>query len=172
MRCFFIFLLLISIGCINNIKDIDASYPNNSINDHGSDIQINYYLKGNLEFQLIAPEIEIITSPEEKSIFEKGIKVFVYNQSLDTIATISADFAVQNKDQQLVEVRKNVILNNLNQEELVTEKLFWNKELKKIYTDDFVTLHTQNQIIMGFGFTSDQYFSTYSLSNITGTIYL
>ena len=172
MRYFFIFLLMILLGCVNKIKEIEALYPDNYINDYGSDIQINYYLKGNLEFQLMAPEIEIITYPEEKSVFEKGIKVFVYNQSLDTIATISADFAVQNKNQQLVEVRKNVILNNLNQEELVTEKLFWNRESKTIYTDDFVTLHTQNQIIMGFGFTSDQYFSTYSLSNITGTIYL
>lgn len=172
MRCCFILLLIISVGCVNKLKDIEASYPDKSINDYGSDMQINYYLKGNLEFQLIAPEIEIITSPEEKSIFEKGIKIFVYNQELDTIATISADFAIQNKDQDLVEVRKNVILNNLNEEELVTEKLFWNRESKTIYTDDFVTLHTKNQIIMGFGFTSDQYFSTYSLSNITGTIYL
>jgi len=172
MRCFFIFLLIIPLGCVNKIKDIEASYPDTFINDYGSDIQINYYLKGNLEFQLIAPEIESITFPEEKSVFKKGIKVFVYDKELDTIATISADFAIRHKDQQLVEVRKNVILNNLNQEELVTEKLFWNSESKTIYTDDFVTLHTQNQIIMGFGFTSDQYFSTYSLSNITGTIYL
>lgn len=172
MRLFCVAILIISIGCVNDIQDIEASYSETSLNDYGREIQINYYLKGNLEFQLIAPEIEMITSPEEQSVFEKGIRVFVYNHFLDTIATISADFAIQNKDQQLIEVRKNVILNNLNQEELVTEKLFWNRKLKTIYTDDFVTIHTKNQIIMGFGFTSDQYFSTYSLSNITGTIYL
>ena len=125
-----------------------------------------------LEFQLLAPEIKTIHSPNEENIFPKGIKVFVYNEDLDTIATISSDFAIQNKDEQIVEVRKNVILNNLNQEQLITEKLFWDRENKKIYTDDFVTLRTKNQIIMGFGFSTDQQFSTYSLSNITGTIYL
>ena len=172
MRSFSIVVLIMFLGCINTIKDIDASYSEIIINDYGADVEISYYLKGNLEFQLIAPEIEVITFPEEKNIFTQGINVFVYNKKLDTIATISSNFAIQNQDQQIVEARKNVILSNVNQEELFTEKLFWNRDTKTIYTEDFVTLHTKNQIIMGFGFTSDQHFSTYSLSNITGTIYL
>ena len=64
------------------------------------------------------------------------------------------------------------ILINLKNEQLSTEKLFWNRENKTIYTDDFVTINTDKQIIMGYGFVTDQSFSTYSLSNITGTIYL
>ena len=65
-------------------------------------------------------------------------------------------------------------MSNNNNEQLSTERLFWNNATKKIYTElqDVVTLNTEKQIITGFGFTSDQYFSTYSLSNITGTIYL
>lgn len=172
MKFCFIILLTLALGCVNNIEDIESVYADNIIHDYGSDIEMNYYLKGNLEFQLLAPEIKTIYSPNEETIFPKGIKVFVYNENLDTIATISSDFAIQNKDEQIVEVRKNVILNNLNQEQLITEKLFWDRENKKIYTDDFVTLRTKNQIIMGFGFSTDQQFSTYSLSNITGTIYL
>ena len=96
----------------------------------------------------------------------------MYNQALDTIATMSSDFAIQDESEKIVEVRNNVVLKNFKQEELNTEQLFWNRDTQQIYTDDFVTLNTKNQIIMGFGFTSDQYFSTYSLSNITGTIYL
>ena len=101
-----IILLTLALGCVNNIEDIESIYADNIIHDYGSDIEMNYYLKGNLEFQLLAPETKTIYFPNEETIFPKGIKVFVYNENLDTIATISSDFAIQNKDEKIVEVRK------------------------------------------------------------------
>ena len=62
-------------------------------------------------------------------------------------------------------------MRNFKDEQLNTEKLFWNQETKKIYTDGFVTINTENQTVMGFGFSSDENFKNYKLSNITGTIY-
>ena len=109
---------------------------------------------------------------KQSKLFSKGITVYAYNLDLDTLATISANFATENQEKDIFEVRKNVVLTNAQNEQLNTEKLFWDRSIKKIYTDEFVTLTTDKQIIMGFGFTSDQYFSTYSLSNITATIYL
>ena len=50
------------------------------------------------------------------------MRVFIYNQKLDTIATISSDFAIQNKNKNLVEVKKCCLKNNQN-EQLNTEKL-------------------------------------------------
>tara|TARA_B100001758_G_C18224193_1_gene511848 strand:+ start:108 stop:632 length:525 start_codon:yes stop_codon:yes gene_type:complete len=170
----FLFLLVFCIltSCVNKIQDIDLLYSDLSIDDYGLDLEIDYYLKGKLEFKLIAPEMKKVLEPIEKNIFPKGLRVFVYNQKLDTIATISSDFAIQNKNKNLVEVKKNVVLKNDQNEQLNTEKLFWDKDKKQIYTDDFVTINTENEIIMGYGFLTDQTFSTYSLSNITGTIYL
>jgi len=165
-------LFLISMGCVNTMYDIDSVYSESTLHDYANNIELNYYLEGNLEFKLIAPEMETFSTPTAQNIFSKGIKVFVYNQDLDTIATISSDFAIENKDDQLVQVKKNVILINSNQEQLNTENLFWDRETKTIYTNDFVTINTDNEIIMGYGFVTDQHFSTYSLSNITGTIYL
>tara|TARA_B100001250_G_C19660050_1_gene726632 strand:+ start:298 stop:816 length:519 start_codon:yes stop_codon:yes gene_type:complete len=169
--CFFLCLILL-FGCVNNIKDIDEAYLESIINDHGEGVEIRYYLEGNLEFQLFASEMEVFS--DEKNLFPKGIKVYVFNNNLDTIATIFSDFAIHNKNDALIEIRRNVILKNNKNEQLSTERLFWSKDTKKIYTkeEDLVTLNTEKQIIMGYGFVSDQYFSTYSLSNITGTIYL
>lgn len=171
-RSSFLLSLLITISCINNIQDIDSLYNNVYQGDYGLDIEINYYLKGQLEFKLIAPEMEKISKPIEKNIFSKGIQVFIYNTKLDTVATIFSDFAIQNSHEKLVEAKKNVILRNAQKEQLNTEKLFWDQEGERIYTDDFVTISTEKEIIMGYGFITDQKFSTYSLSNITGTIYL
>ena len=76
------------------------------------------------------------------------------------------------KNEQLVEAFNNVILLNSKNEQLNTEKLFWDGNAKTIYTDGFVTIKTENEIIMGYGFVTDESFSSYSLSDITGTIYL
>ena len=169
MRIVFISYLLTFFSCVNNMEDIDFNYSDVHLGDFSKNIELSYYLKGNLEFKLVAPEMNQLS---EISTFPNGIDVYVYNQKLDTIATISADYAIQNNSKHTVEVRHNVILTNYDMEQLNTEQLFWNSEKQKIYTDDFVTINTKNQIIMGFGFEADQHFSTYTLSNITGTIYL
>ena len=171
-RIYLISMLTLCIGCVNKIEDIKFTYSDNTVHDYGKEIKMQYFLKGNLEFELFTSEIQTVQSPKEKTLFPNGIQIFAYNKALDTIATISSDFAIENKHNEIVEVKKNVILKNNQQHQLSTEQLFWDRQNKIIYTDGFVTLKTKNQIIMGFGFTADQYFSTYSLSNITGTIYL
>jgi LPS export ABC transporter protein LptC len=172
MRLCSIVLVFFLTGCINKMQDINAIYLDSNIHDSGKNIEFSYYLKGDLEFTLIAPELKSANFPEDKNIFPKGINIYVFNNYLDTIATIQSDFAIQDKNSDLVEASKNVILKNNNKDQLNTEQLFWNQKTKQIYTDEFVTLSTQDQLIMGFGFVADENFSTYSLTNITATIYL
>ncbi len=159
-------------GCLSNIEDPEKIVEGVKSHDLALDIEIDFYLKGQLEFKLIANEMQQTKEIQELNIFPKGIKVLVYNQRLDTIATITSDFAIQNKNKKLVEASQNVTLKNSNNEQLNTQKLFWDSNTKKIYTDDFVTINTENEIIMGYGFVTDESFSTYTLSNITGTVYL
>ena len=158
-------------GCSNSIQDIKLLYKESVDYDFGLDIETNYYLKGQLEFKLLAEEMKQFRGAGE-NIFPKGIKVIVYNQNSDTTAIMSSEFAIQKKNEQLVEAFNNVILLNSKNEQLNTEKLFWDGNAKTIYTDSFVTIKTENEIIMGYGFVTDESFSSYSLSDITGTIYL
>ena len=169
-KYFFSIITLMFFACQPDQKNAHFPHPFQNSSDFGEDVDISYYSEGILEFELIAPQIE--TKTQKTKHFPKGITVYAYNMHFDTLATISANYAYEHTDQDIFEVRKNVILTNNLNEQLTTEKLFWNRNTKKIYTDDFVTLTTEQQIIMGYGFLSDQYFSTYSLSNITATIYL
>ena len=160
------------LGCFNKTENIDSIDTELTSYDLALDIEIDFFLKGELEFKLIAEEMKQIKGMKPENIFPKGIRVFVYNKQLDTIATITSDFAIQNKNKKLVEASKNVILTNSKNEQLNTQTLFWDSNNNKIYTDDFVTINTENEIIMGYGFITDESFSSYSLSNITGTVYL
>ena len=55
---------------------------------------------------------------------------------------------------------------------LETELLFWDQEKDLIYTDRFVKITSEDEIVMGTGFDSDSRFSNWTIKNVTGTIYI
>ena len=83
-KFFYFFIFLLNIGCVNKIQHINSNFSNQKITDFGVDVEISYYLQGQLEFQLIAPEVDHISDPIKKNIFSQGISVYIYNSSLDT----------------------------------------------------------------------------------------
>lgn len=172
IKFFTIFTFYILLGCSHKVEYVEQLNEQPISYDLALDIEIDYYIKGQLAFKLIADEMQQIKDLSGRNIFPKGIKVEVYDQELETTAIISSDFAIQNKPEKLVKASQNVILINSENEQLNTETLFWDGKEKKIYTDDFVTINTENEIIMGYGFITDESFSSYSLSDITGTLYL
>ena len=71
IKFFFLLVFCILTSCVNKIQDIDLLYSDLSIDDYGLDLEIDYYLKGKLEFKLIAPEMKKVLEPIEKNIFPK-----------------------------------------------------------------------------------------------------
>jgi len=172
IKFFTICIFYILLGCSHKVEYFEELNEQPISHDLALDVEIDYYMKGQLAFKLIAEEMQQMKDLGGKNIFPKGIKVEVYDQKLETTAIISSDFAIQNKPEKLVKASQNVILINSENEQLNTETLFWDGKEQKIYTDDFVTINTENEIIMGYGFITDESFSSYSLSDITGTVYL
>ena len=161
------FLILAS--CTTHMKEIDMVFSDDIIKNKASNIEFNYFLDGYLDFTLQATHM---SSTDSEIEFYDGFKLIAYDKELNELAVISSDHAIENKDDEIVKVSKNVILINANNEQLNTDYLIWDRFNKKIYTDDFVTISTNDQLIMGYGFISDEKFINYSLSNITGTLYL
>jgi len=62
-----------------------------------------------------------------------------------------------------------VVVNEKN-EKLNTEKLEWDEQTGKLYSDQFVKITTPEEIIMGTGFEADQNFNSYRIFKVTGTI--
>ena len=162
-----VFALFLS--CFNGNETTQKSDNYILYNDTADDISISYFNEDKLEFKLIASEM---SQGSNENIFQYGIEVYVFNVKLDTILTIKSDYAFQNKIDDVFEAKKNVILINNKNEQLMTEHLVWNTKSKTIYTEELVTIKTDSQIIMGYGFKTDENFESYTLSNLTGKIYL
>ena len=57
-------------------------------------------------------------------------------------------------------------------EKLETELLFWDQKKELIFTDRFVKITTEDQIIQGYGLESDTRLSKRKIKNLSATIYV
>lgn len=99
----------------------------------------------------------------------EGIDAKFYNDDLEVESTLKSDYAKSWDKKKLVEVRNNVVVTNVKNEKLETEKLTWNQITEKIYTDKYVTITTDKQIITGTGLRANQNFTKWTLLKPSGT---
>ena len=100
-----------------------------------------------------------------------GLDITFYDTSGKPNATLRSDYAFNNKETGLWKATGAVELNNLTTgEKLNTEELFWDPPGEQIYTEKFVRIESEDQILLGEGLTARQDFSTYKLDKLTGEI--
>ena len=100
--------------------------------------------------------------------FQMGLYVEVFNPS----GSISSKYAKNIQSSNLWELRDSVVVINENQEKLETESLFWDQIKDLIYSDRFVKFTSEDQVIMGTGFTSDSHLRKRTIKKVSATIYL
>jgi LPS export ABC transporter protein LptC len=64
-----------------------------------------------------------------------------------------------------------VLVNNqIKNETLQTDEMFWSPDTKKVYTDKPVDIKTPEQVLHGVGMDSNQDFTDYTLRRVTGVL--
>lgn len=101
--------------------------------------------------------------------FPEGIYIEFYDDFGKKTSTLKANSAYFFKDESKWRGRGAVeVINIEKQEQLNTEELFWKRDTKKIFTDKFVTIKLQNEVIYGTGLEADQDLSNYQIKNPEG----
>jgi LPS export ABC transporter protein LptC len=135
--------------------------------------EILYTENGNPRILVEAPETEYFQHAEEPYYeFPKGITVFNYDDSLKIESTITANYAIFYEKKELWIARYDVVAQNRIGQILNTEQLYWDQKSKKIYSEDMVKITSEDDIIFGEGFDSDENFDNWVIRKISGSIYL
>ncbi len=109
---------------------------------------------------------------EPLTILPKGLFVTFFDEDEKISATLKANYGLRYDLTKRMEAKYAVEVINRNGEKLETEKLIWDENTKKIYTDAFVKITTAKEIIMGNGMESNQDFTKYEIKKVTGLIQL
>ena len=100
--------------------------------------------------------------------FEQGIYLERFDDSLNIEAIIQADTAYYYDKEELWELRGDVHIENIQDEQFDTQLLFWNQKKKRVYSDQYIRIRQQKRIITGVGFTSNQEFTDYIIKQTQG----
>lgn len=126
---------------------------------------------GIVKVRLKAPkQLELKNGNQE---FPEGLNVEFFDKDGTVSSVLTANEGAFNKTSNVFTATGNVIVKNIKtNEQLNTEILYWNRKEKRVYTDKFVTIKTEDELLQGEGLTAAQDFSTYKIDKPTGSFIL
>jgi LPS export ABC transporter protein LptC len=137
------------------------------------DFQTVYTDSGRLELVMSAPLMEQYNNAESPYYeFRSGIKVIFYDGRKDPAGSVTAKYAKYTKSNSLWELKDSVVVINEGNDKLETEVLYWDEPKELIYSDRFVKITNEDQIVMGTGFESDPRLNKRKIKKVNATIYL
>ena len=124
---------------------------------------------GKITHKFITPELLRYDRQKEPYMdFPKGLHVIMYQKNGDIDAQIKCRNAVNYEKKGLWELNIDVEAVNLKGEVLNTEQLFWDTKTKKIYSDKFVTITKEDEVITGTKFEADENMDNWIINNMKG----
>ncbi len=139
----------------------------------GRDIRTVYTDSGRVQLELFAPLVESYNRDDNPyTEFRQGIKVLFHDGHKDPVGSVTAKYAKYTDNKNLWELQDSVVAINEAGEKLETELLYWDEKKGTIYTDRFVKITTEDQIIQGYGLESDTRLNNRKIKNLSAIIYI
>jgi len=160
IRPFFILILIVLYGCgKSEVKEfIEYKGPLREVEKMETFYSENDKIKAKIRADLV---YEFKNGDRE---FPKGINLEFYNEFGVLESTLRANHAFFFKEENKWRGRGKVEVKNIaKQEQLNTEELFWKPADKKIFTEKFVTIRQESDVIYGTGLDAKQDLSEYTI---------
>lgn len=166
-------LCILFLSCnkkIDTIRKSDiASLPSETVKDFTT----TFTDSARTQLVMTSPLMERYTNRKDPySEFRYGIDVVFYDGHPEPVGSLTAKYARFDENKNLWEMKDSVIAINEKNEILETELLYWDQDKGSVYTDRFVRITSEDQIVMGTGFESDQRFVNWKIRNVSASFYL
>lgn len=168
-----LFVIGILCSCENDIDKVESlTGKEKKPITRGKNVSLLYSEEANVKIKVTAPLMEEYGQADENKYIEmnEGIKVQFFDSTQHITSTLTANYAIHQVTQKFMEAKNDVVIINDKGEKLNTEHLIWYEDSSKIYSDEFVKITTEDEIIMGEGMEADQDFSKWKIHKIRGVI--
>ncbi|MES2516608.1 MAG: LPS export ABC transporter periplasmic protein LptC [Bacteroidota bacterium] len=163
-----LFAIFLLTSCEDDKKDIKREEYKGPISEvYG--INMSYTDSARLVVRMTT-EAELTMRSDDR-IYPKEVRVFFFDKLGNNTTKLRGDSARFLRMKNLYRVMGRVQINNqVKNEILETDELFWSPDTKKIYTDKPVDIKTPEQVIHGVGMDSNQDFTEYTIRRVTGVV--
>jgi LPS export ABC transporter protein LptC len=133
----------------------------------GEDVELFYTEDNRVKLKMIAALVYEFENGDRE--FPKGLYLEFYDEAGKLESTLRANEAYYFKKENRWRGRGKVEVKNLEKnEQLNTEELFWKPAEEKIFTDKFVTIRQESDVIYGQGLEAKQDMSDYIIKKPEG----
>lgn len=163
-RILIISLLLLS-GC--HKKEVPAPVEYSGPLSEMEDVDLLYAESDRVKVKMKAKKILEFKNGDRE--FPEGLYLEFYDVNGILTSTLKANHAFYIKELDQWRGREKVEVVNLEKkQQLNTEELFWEPRTKKIFTEKFVTIKLENEVIYGTGLDAVQDLSVYTIRKVEG----
>lgn len=166
----FLFAVIFS-SCTNDIREVAAITANQKTPTQiGDSITLLYTDSARLKVVLKANRMLTYDRnvSEPFTVMPNGFFVTLFDENEKVSATLKGRVGRRYEYSKRMEALYEVVVVNTKGEKLETERLVWDENKKRIYTDAFVKITTDKEVITGKGLESNQDFSVYEIKEVTG----
>jgi LPS export ABC transporter protein LptC len=132
-------------------------------------IEIIYSEGAHIRMTMRAPQMDRYEGETQHFEMPLGLEVEFFDTLMNITSRMSANYAISHDENKLVEARNDVVVVNQLGERLNTEHLVWDQEKAIIFSDKFVKITTEDEILYGDGFESDERFDQWTILGPRGT---
>jgi len=162
-------ILILSIAALTGCNKTTLKEPEEYTGplSEAEDVEMFYSESDHVKIKMTAKLVyEFINGDRE---FPKGLYLEFYNEAGQLESILKANQAYFFKEENKWRGRGNVEVKNIQKnEQLNTEELFWKPAQQKIYTESFVTIREQEDVLYGNGLDAKQDLSDYTITHPTG----
>lgn len=163
-------------ACTNDLKKIQEISQKvvNSPADTTRGVDIIYSDSAIVKAHVFAPlMLEYEANSVSRKVMPKGIKIIFYDNQRQEQGTITADTAYYLQTQQMIKLRKNVVLTSAKGDVFQSDELDWDQFNKKITSTKPVDIAMANgNKGHGSSLVTNESLSPITIENQTGLIYV
>lgn len=134
-------------------------------------VQYTYTDSGRVKNILEAGKLDQYQTPDSAySKISNGFSLTFFDAQAKFDGKLTAKNGYITGDNSMMIARDSVVFRNKENETLHTEELIWYGDSATVYTNKFVTIERKDAVIYGKGLTSNQNFTNYVITDVTGVI--
>jgi LPS export ABC transporter protein LptC len=166
-------LVLASSSCKNRIEDVAAlNYKDTFPLETARDVEMIFSDSAVIQALIKAPRVNRYGGEDPYLVLPEGMTVYFYDSAMQVRTSMKAGYAIKHEKSNLMEARHDVVVVNHLGEKLNTEHLVWDQTKKIIYSEVFVKITKQNEVIYGQGLEADESFDKWLIKKPKGTFYI
>ena len=163
-------LAIVAIGCKDEVSGVveHATDPEAVPTMKTIDVQTIISDNGRTRYRISTPLWLMFEEAKKPHwTFPKGVTAQEMDSLYKVITTIKCDSAYFDERAQLWDLQGNVrITASAGMDNILTDQLYWDQMAHRFYSDAFIHVEKGGRVIEGYGYESNEQFSTYTLRKV------